>query len=314
MRHAKPLVLILLLLGPVGCAPQVHGLPPMPFRFTNIGEKSVGIWEGDRLVLVYNFGEIANSKGPTTRPHSNYIHPLYGLDGEVLTDDFPADHVHHRGVYWAWPHVKVGQQQYDLWGLRGIGYRLDRVTGMEIHKESATLSLENSWIAGEKRIMREQVRLTLHPAAATSQALDVELTWTPTDKDVTLWGAEGKSYGGFTFRFGPRKTTIITTPSGVSKDDLVVTRLPWADLSGDLKGAPDQLSGAAIFVAPDHSDYPPTWMARHYGMLAVGWPGVSPRTLAGGEAVTCRYRIWIHRGHPSPAEIQKMYDAYRSGG
>jgi hypothetical protein len=131
---------------------------------------------------------------------------------------------------------------------------------------------------------------------------------------VTLWGAEGKSYGGFTMRFGPRKTTTtITTPGGVSKDDLVVTRLPWADLSGDLKGPPDELSGAAIFVAPDHPNYPPTWMARHYGMLAVGWPGVTPKTIAAGESVTCRYRVWIHRGVPGAAELQKAYETYRAG-
>ena len=30
---------------------------------------------------------------------SNYVHPLYGLDGEVLTEDFPEDHRHHRGVH-----------------------------------------------------------------------------------------------------------------------------------------------------------------------------------------------------------------------
>jgi AcrR family transcriptional regulator len=33
---------------------------------------------------------------------SCYIHPLYGLDGEVMTEDFPVDHRHHRGVFWAW--------------------------------------------------------------------------------------------------------------------------------------------------------------------------------------------------------------------
>jgi hypothetical protein len=72
------------------------------------------------------------------------------------------------------------------------------------------------------------------------------------------------------------------------------------------------VSGAAVFVAPDHPDYPPTWMTRNYGMLAVGYPGVTPRTLAPGEVVTLRYRIWIHRGSPSAVEINKAYDQYRA--
>lgn len=37
---------------------------------------------------------------------ANYVHPLFGLDGSILTEDFPADHPHHRGVFWAW------QQEY----------------------------------------------------------------------------------------------------------------------------------------------------------------------------------------------------------
>ena len=32
----------------------------------------------------------------------DYIHPIYGLDGEVLTEDFPEDYPHHHGIFWAW--------------------------------------------------------------------------------------------------------------------------------------------------------------------------------------------------------------------
>ena len=132
----------------------------------------------------------------------------------------------------------------------------------------------------------------------------------PTDRPVSLLGAEGKSYGGLTLRFGPRSKTIITVPGGRTSGDLVVTNLPWADLTGDLKKGSGDLSGIAVFVNPGHPDYPPTWMTRHYGLLAVGWPGVTPKTLPAGEPVTCRYRIWIHRGTPDAAEIQRAYADY----
>ena len=48
----------------------------------------------------------------------------------------------------------------------------------------------------------------------------------------------------------------------------------------------------------------------HYGMLAVGWPGVEPKTFPAGKSFSCRYRLWIHRNALSSAEIQKAYDAY----
>jgi hypothetical protein len=325
MPRSASIISVPLLLIAVGCAEQQKVIisqmtASMPFRFSNVGEKSVGVWEGDRLVLVYNLGPIDAPKGATTRPtqrHSNYLHPIYGLDGEVLTDDFPADHLHHRGLYWAWPHVKIGDQQVDLWSLRGIRYELVDLKMDDITAESATLRATNNWVAGDKQIMRENVRLTVHAATSDSRAIDLELTWTPTDRPVTLWGAEGKSYGGLALRVAPRKSqTIITTPTTratTAKQDLVVTKLPWADIVGVFTGASNAaISGVTIFVAPDHPDYPPTWMTRNYGMLAVGWPGVTPRTIAPGESVTCRYRLWIHRGNPSAVEIGKAYDDYRA--
>lgn len=290
---------------------SVSTLTAARFRFEAVDQKSLGIWDGDRAVLVYNHGAIGNPNAPSARDHSAYLHPIYGLDGEVLTDDFPKDHIYHRGLYWAWSHIKIGGAEYDSWTVRGIRTEFQRWVSRKTSASNAVLSAENGWFVGEKQVMREQLSIAVHPASAESRSIDVELTWTPTDQPVTLQGAEGKSYGGFTFRFGPRSKTIITVPSGRTSDDLVVTKLPWADFSGDFEKPAGRVSGAAVFVHPTHPDYPPAWMTRHYGMLAVGWPGVTAQTLAPGEPVVCRYRIWIHRGPPEAAQIQKAYDLYR---
>lgn len=180
----------------------------------------------------------------------------------------------------------------------------------ETNPNMAVLGVENRWFVGNKQVMREIVWIKVHPAASESRSIDVELTWRPTDQSITLWGAEGKSYGGLTLRFGPRSKTIITVPTGRTGEDLVVTKLPWADLSGDLNRNAAGPSGAAVFVHPDHPDFPPTWMTRHYGLLAVGWPGVMPQTFPSGKPSACRYRLWIHRGAPEAAEIQKAYETY----
>src|SRR6266511_3501165 len=57
-------------------------------RFDAVGDKSLGLWEGDRPVFVYNHGVLNKPGVPATHERSTYIHPIYGLDGEVLTDDF----------------------------------------------------------------------------------------------------------------------------------------------------------------------------------------------------------------------------------
>lgn len=311
---------ILTVTGAVAAEPATV---PAGFRFQAVNDQSLGLWENDKPVLVYNHGLVARSGSSNSNARACYVHPVYGLDGEVLTDDFPKDHLYHRGMYWAWPHIKIGDQNYELWTARGeLRQVFQRWLAKETGTAGAKLRVENGWFVGDKQVVREEVQLDVHPADPGSRVIDVVLSWTPIEHPLTLSGAEGKSYGGFNFRFGPRTKTVITVPDqsklpdgitapgGHISDDLLVTKLPWADFAGNFQGAVG-LSGAAIFVHPQHRDYPPTWMARHYGLMSVGWPGVEPQTFPANEPITCRYRVWIHRGTPSASEIQKVYETYR---
>jgi hypothetical protein len=244
----------------------------------------------------------------------------------VLTDDFPVDHYHHHGLFWGWPHVTIGGREYDLWKMRGIRIEFQRWLEKNTSAESAKLGVENAWVVRDKPVMKEEAWLEIHPANDEGRIIDVTLKWTPTDQPITLGGAEGKSYGGVSLRFAPRKETVITVPDGRAGEDLLITKLPWADLSGKFErnasaaggkadtrapGVSDPgYSGGALLVHPDHADFPPEWMTRDYGLLCVGWPGVNAKTLQPGETVTLRYRIWLHRGAPTATRIQEVYETY----
>lgn len=313
-----PLVALLGALGLSGLGAEAPTAPPgaapaspSPFRFLAVSEQSLGLWEGDRPVLVYNHGVLNRAGLPADRARSTYIHPLYGLDGEVLTDDFPADHTHHRGLFWAWPHVQIGEAHHDLWMIQGVHQRFERWLARETGPDTAILGVENGWYVGGKRVLREQAWFRIHRATADARAVDAEFRWEPAQQPVTLAGAEGKSYGGLTLRFAPRTQTVITTPLGQGPDDLAMTRLPWADLSARFAGR-DTASGAAIFISPHHPDHPPMWLTRHYGVLCVGWPGVEPQTFEPGEPIRGGYRVWIHRGSATGDQLARAYAAFAS--
>ncbi len=280
------------------------------FRLAETSDKSLGLWEGDKPVLVYNRGVISKPGVPADRARSTYIHPLYGLDGEVLTDDFPRDHYHHRGLFWAWPHVGIDGKEYDLWMLKGIEQRFERWIEKTANADGAVLDVENGWYVGGQKVMQERVQMRVHPATADGRMIDLDCTWTPVGKSITLAGAEGKSYGGLTLRFAPGTNTVITTPLGSPAEDLYMTNLPWADLTR-LVAKEKQTSGAAIFVHPSHPDFPPQWLTRHYGVLCLGWPGVQAKTFPPGQPIRCRYRVWIHRGQPSGAQLERAFEAYK---
>jgi hypothetical protein len=288
-----------------------HLLVSAPFRFAPVDDKSLGLWEGDQQVLVYNHGVITKPGVPADRARSTYIHPLYGLDGEALTDDFPKDHYHHRGLFWAWPHVKWGGKEYDLWMLKGVEQRFERWLARDASATNAVLTVENGWYVGDKKIMQERVLVRVLPATKQARAIDLDFTWTPVDQAITLAGAEDKSYGGLTLRFAPRTNTVITTPLGIDDKDLPMTRLAWADLTAQYPGVP-QTSGAAIFVPGTHPNFPPMWLTRHYGVLCLGWPGVDAVTFPAGQPIRCHYRVWVHRGAANADQLKQAYDAYNS--
>jgi hypothetical protein len=285
--------------------------------FTDLNDKSLELSDGGRPVWVYNHGVIIGEKVPlqdSRRSRACYIHPLWGLNGEVLTDDFPPDHYHHHGVFWAWPHVGIEDKEYTLWEYKGIAPKLVRWIDREGGPLAAVLAVENGWFVGDKKVMIERVWMRTFKASEGQRALDLDFTWIPTDKPITLRGAEGKSYGGLTVRFAVDKPqdSVITVPGGPAQDDLPETPLPWADLTAKLRGAAAP-SGAAIFIAADHPDFPPTWLTRHYGALCVGWPGVTSKTFAPGQPIRLTYRIWIHKSTVDVEQLNQAYQAYVAG-
>ena len=290
------------------------------FTWKDVDGKSLALRENGEPVLAYNYGTIGKEGVSEKYDRANYLHPVYGLDGEVLTEDFPKDHAHHRGVFWAWPHVVVDGKNHESWIPSDFQYNHERWIQRSASPINAVIAAENGWYAGGEKIMYERVRMTVHPAENGRRAIDFRFTWRPTDRPVTLQGRANpaKSYGGFSFRFNTRfreedgietSEVTITGPDGVTGKDLVNTRLKWADLTAPFRQE-GKKSGAAIFIPPTHPDHPPTWLTRHYGCLCVGWPGVEARTLQPGEQVTCSYRVLIHRGQLSSDDLERAYARY----
>jgi sugar phosphate isomerase/epimerase len=287
---------------------------PAAFRVDEKEGVALKVLEGDRPVLNFNFGEITCDTVPADdvrRTRACYVHPVWGLDGEVLTDDFPKDHYHHHGIFWSWPHVQRDGKEYDLWTGQGIRHRFVRWLSRETGPVAAVLAAENGWYIGDQQAMIERVCLRIFKSDSVGQVVDLNFEWIPVERPITLWGAEGKSYGGLSIRYAPRKDTAITVPAGLTKDDLLETRLPWADLSAKYADRTEP-SGAAILISPNHPDFPPTWLTRHYGCLCVGWPGIVSKTFEPGQSIRTAYRVWIHRGQPDTAALTTTYEAYQA--
>ena len=279
------------------------------FRWEDVGGERLQLLEGDDPVLAFVYGMVLPEGVPAQYRRSCYVHPLYGLDGEVLSDDFPADHLHHRGLFWRWPHVTVGGQDLDQWACAGAGARFEGWLAQEGGPVCAVLGARSGWYVEERRIVEEEAWLRVWTAGKTGRAIDVCLVLAATDEPVGLGGREGKGYGGFGFRYAPREGPVITAPAGVAAQDSDDQPLAWADESGRFGGAA-QPAGVALFTDPGNSDSPNGWCLRHYGYIGVGWPGLGRYTLEPGRPLVLRYRLWVHRGGAEEGQVAAAYAAF----
>ncbi|MDO5579808.1 MAG: PmoA family protein [Planctomycetia bacterium] len=313
-----------------------------PFQFQK-DSKSITLLENGSPIWKYNYAFLLHDQVPVKdqrRMFGSYFHPVYGMNGEILTDDAPKDHYHHHGIFWTWPHVLLHRpngstEEYDLWlGKPEIRQHFVRFGEQSVKGSSAIFEVENGWYIGPvdqdengfvrsgSKIMKEIVRTTTGPSETRDgvrvRSIDFEFTWTPLVCPISLGGAENKSYGGFSVRFhppGPKDpNTIITTSAKTTEqeEDILDTPLSWGDFTSTFTAGSGKKSGGMIMVPSDHPDFAPTWMTRHYGAMCVGWPGVNPKMFPVGKPIKLHYRLWIHEGLLSKDRLQSEYDRYKA--
>jgi hypothetical protein len=272
------------------------------------------ITDKDKPVLTYRFGDNLPAGLDAKQTRSCYIHPLYSLDGEPLTADFPADHLHHHGLFWAWPIVEVRGARSSNWepAEPSLRQHFVRWVSREADDKGARLAVANIWeLAENETVLEETVSLTVHPASFLARAIDVEIVLRPVGGPLELRGApaDNKGYGGLCFRGAALlDRAALTTDEGPLAEDSTGRPFRWVDLStAEL--------GIAVFVSPDHPDRPVGWLARnsYAGVLNPSWPGLAGATLAADKAVTLRYRIYVHSGDAAAARVGEAYGAYAAG-
>lgn len=270
--------------------------------------------EGGAPVLVFNYKDIEPPGDREGVARNGYIHPLYDPDGIPLTDDFPPDHPHHRGVFLAWPRIAVLGNQVDVWHLRGIQPAFEEWGPRETAGGSAYFEAGQIWRLDDGRdAARARLRYTVHAFDGIGRAIDIHATVTNlTEEPLTLRGS-GAAYGGLNIRMdGERPDVVITTAEGIleGNSNEIDPPSPWADHSS--RPADDRPhSGVAIFQHPDNPDFPArNWTLRPYGFLGAAWPGENSHELAPDESLDLRYRLFIHNGTADDANVPERFEAY----
>lgn len=246
-------------------------------------------------------------------PRSNYIHPVFGLNGEILTRDWSKDHPHHRGIYWAWPEVDFGSERGDLHALQKVFARPTGRIKIENGRNYAQIEAENIWITeqGLNTIAREVSLIRTYSKIRYGRMIDLAF-WFEGLKDSVKIARRGiEHYGGLNIR--------MMTPDGqeISYHNGSEGQFPqrsWSDLSGVFAGN-KEASGMTVFQHKDNPQYPGEWVEYpDLSWVQPTFPTSKTRyELIPGEPLILRFRILVHDGmKPDVQVLNELWDDYNS--
>jgi Methane oxygenase PmoA len=247
-----------------------------------------------------------------------YLHPIRTLSGAVLTDDYPPNHVHHHGIWWAWTKTEFEGRAPDFWNMGGGKATVEFVT------------LERSWggavhsgFVSKHRFVDLSAPM---PTTALNETWDVraynnaadgiwifDLTSTQecaTDKPLKL---PEYHYGGLGFRGrwewnGKTNANFLTSEGITDREQGHGTRARWCDISGLADG---KRAGITImchpenFRAPQHMRLHPSEPFFCYAPQQGGDMEIAP-----GKKYVSRYRFVVHDGPARKEVIERHWNDY----
>ncbi|MGB3617210.1 MAG: DUF6807 family protein [Catalinimonas sp.] len=259
--------------------------------------------------------------GPPPEPsvRTNYVHPLLALDGQVLTEDAPADHPHHRGVFWAWHQLWVDSLRVgDGWDMTNVGWTARSVEALDNGPARGVVA-EVDWssplltdhIGTDVPFVRERTTVRVYPATAHYRLVDFDLSLRALRPGVRIGGSEdAKGYGGFSPRIRLVDSLQFLSATGeVEPQNLPFAAGGWMNVVGAL-GQRGATAGVAMLEHPDNPGHPNPWILRRRGsMQNVAYPGRTPVDLSGNTPLRLRYRLVIHDGDAS-VDVGALHAAY----
>jgi hypothetical protein len=272
------------------------------------------VLQGDQPVLQYQL-QTRSLNGK--HPRSNYIHPLYDLNGNVITEDFPDDHLHHRGIFWAWHQVWVGDRKIgDPWLCKDFAWKTQDSSSTLLPDGSVILGCTVHWTspqlldANQKQmpIVAERTEVTISSAAPNYRTIDFRIELLALLPDVKIGGSEDdKGYGGFSprIKLSPAQH-FVSLNMETEPTTEAISAGPWLDIS-------NETSGVTMMTHPTNPGESNLWILRRKrSMQNAVYPGRTPVPVSNTIPTILNYRLVIHQGSATSVPLDELYKDFVS--
>jgi hypothetical protein len=248
-----------------------------------------------------------------------YLHPLYSPAGVLVTDDYPASHVHHHGIWSAWTRAQFAGHAIDFWNMAdGLG-KVDFDSLGELWQGPVHAGFEADLahidLVGDSPVtaLSEHWKVTAyrtHESAPPYLLFDLEsVQRAATAMPVML---EEYIYGGFGIRgagewLDKSKVTFLTS-EGFDRISGDAETGRWLYIGGTVG---DKVAGYAVlghpanFRAPQPHRIHPDEPYASLSPVKAGSFSIAP----GADYVT-RFRIVTLDGPPNAALLDTLWNDY----
>lgn len=278
--------------------------------------------EQGKPVLRFNHGMTKAPEGmdPALR-RGDYISALYGPNGELMTEDYPKDHPHHRAINWSWATIRWNGETRDQFAVKGV-WAIPSNLGVNgggpvlgyVHAESVwlwtnapptlmavQLGQPGISIADEKAVIR------VFRSSGAGRFVDIEITLTARVEGLEFCGRLDAGYSGFNLRMAPGEGQQIVLFND-SPD--VTKRRSWGDYSAVFKGGQGR-SGVAVLQNASNPLYPSDWLQYPaLNFFQPAFPGGKLIPMPKDQPIVLRYRLWVHGEAPDATCLSDLWTAY----
>jgi Methane oxygenase PmoA len=295
-------------------------VPPRPAVEARRDGAVVRVTAAGRRVLTYQ-AEPGELPRPDIKPifrRGGYIHPVFTPEGRAITDDYPVDHPHHHGIWWAWTKTEYDGRQPDFWNMGdGTGRidfdSLDRTWNGRIHGGLTATTRFTDVTGGRSEVVlkdRWDVRVY---ALEDSKFLVFDIVSTQNlagNKPLVL---PEYRYGGLGVRGhiqwnGKGDKTAFLTSEGKTREDGNGTSARWTHMGGVLDGRP---AGIAILDHPSNFRSPQPTRLNPDNPFFNYSPSVAGNwTIEPGKPYVSRYRFVTYEGGPDRALLERLWNDY----
>jgi hypothetical protein len=274
-----------------------------------------------RKVLTFQGGpgELPSAAIKPIFRQGGYIHPVFTPSGRVITDDYPPDHFHHHGIWFAWTKTEFEGRKPDFWNVGdGTGrvefVALDKTWSGNVH---AGFTSRNRFVdvSAPKpvTVLNEQWAVTVYntgQGASPYAMFDLVSTQNLATPNPLI--LPEYRYGGIGFR-GHRQwlekdNCVFLTSEGKDRNNGHGTRARWCHIGGRIDG---QLAGIAILDHPGNFRAPQAMRINPDQPFFCYSPSLSGDwKMEPGKPYISRYRFIVYDGAPDKAELDRLWNDY----